>query len=284
MGCALWFASLQVLRAMTPFETALPVDALRVGYDGKAAQKLARDIAVETAINIVYAPVPYAVMMASPQDLQDFAIGFSLTEGIIDHAGDIRSVSIEAEERGLRLVVTLASDLLQRHLGRSRAMAGRTGCGLCGIDDLKNLPQAKAIARHAAPLALASVHRALLGLEARQPLNAATRAVHAAAYADAYGEILLLREDVGRHNALDKMIGAALRAGIDPADGFVLVTSRCSFEMVEKAAIFGAAIIVAISAPTSLAIERAQAHGMGLMAVARPDSGMIFCNEQMFAG
>ena len=94
MGCALWFASLQVLRAMTPFETALPVDALRVGYDGKAAQKLARDIAVETAINIVYAPVPYAVMMASPQDLQDFAIGFSLTEGIIDHAEDIRSVQI----------------------------------------------------------------------------------------------------------------------------------------------------------------------------------------------
>ena len=268
---------------MTVSAISVPVDAVRVGYGGQAARKLARDIAVETAINIVYAPVPYAVMMATPQDLQDFAIGFSLTEGIIDHADDIRSVKIETEERGLRLVVTLASDLLQRHLGRSRAMAGRTGCGLCGIDDLKNLPQAKTGGRVTKPVALASVHRALLALEADQPLNAATRAVHAAAYANAYGEILLVREDVGRHNALDKMIGAALRAGIDPPSGFVLVTSRCSFEMVEKTAIFGAGIIVAISAPTSLAVERAQAHGMGLMAVARPDSGLIFCNEQLFA-
>ena len=242
-----------------------------------------RDIAVESAINIVYAPVPYAVMMATPQDLQDFAIGFSLTEGIIENAADIRSVIAEPEERGLRLVVTLASDRLQRHLGRSRAMAGRTGCGLCGIDDLKNLPQAKAKARHAKPVALASVHRALTALEARQPLNALTRAVHAAAYANACGDILLVREDVGRHNALDKMIGAALRAGLDPADGFVLVTSRCSFEMVEKAAIFGVGAIVAISAPTSLAIERAALHGMGLMAIARLDAAMIFCNPQMFA-
>ena len=268
---------------MTVLAPSVPLDAVRVGYGATEAQKLARDIAVETAINIVYAPVPYAVMMATPQDLHDFAIGFSLTEGIIDGADDIRSIKIETEERGLRLVVTLASDRLQRHLGRSRAMAGRTGCGLCGIDDLKNLPRAKARQRQAVPVALASVHRALLALEAGQPLNAVTRAVHASVYANAYGEILLVREDVGRHNALDKMIGAALRAGLDPAGGFVLVTSRCSFEMVEKAAIFGAAVIVAISAPTSLAIERAQVHGMGLMAIARPDSGMIFCNEQMFA-
>ena len=268
---------------MTVLASSAPVDAVRVGYDGQKPHVLAREIAVEAAVNIVYAPVPYAVMMATPQDLQDFATGFSLTEGIIDHARDIRSVTIEPEERGLRLVVTLASDSLQRHLGRARAMAGRTGCGLCGIDDLRNLPQAKPAGRSAKPVALASVHRALTALEARQPLNAVTRAVHAAAYANAYGEILLVREDVGRHNALDKMIGAALRAGIDPADGFVLVTSRCSFEMVEKAAIFGVGAIVAISAPTSLAIERATLHGMGLMAIARLDAAMIFCNRQMFA-
>ena len=238
---------------------------------------------METAVNIVYAPVPYAVMMASPQDLQDFAIGFSLTEGIIDQVSDIRSVAIEPEERGLRLIVTLASSSLTRHLGRSRAMSGRTGCGLCGIDDFANLPQARSPVQSGAPIALGAIHRALTALAAAQPLNAATHAVHAAAFANASGALEIVREDVGRHNALDKMIGAALAAGIDPASGFVLITSRCSFEMVEKAAIFGAGLIVAISAPTSLAVERANIHGMGLMAVARSDSGLVFCNSAAIA-
>ena len=238
---------------------------------------------METAVNIIYAPVPYAVMMATPADLIDFAYGFSLTEGVIEKAADIREIVLEPEERGLRLVVTLASDHLQRHLGRTRAMTGRTGCGLCGIEDLKHLPMAQTAIRTGAPIALASIHRALTALSQAQPLNAATHAVHAAAFADASGALIIVREDVGRHNALDKMIGAAMQAGVDPANGFVLITSRCSFEMVEKAATFGAPLLVSISAPTSLALERATLHGMGMMAVARADSGLVFCNPQTIA-
>ena len=260
--------------------SSLPAGATRLSFNNGAAASLGRDLPVETAVNIVYAPVPYAVMMASPQDLTDFAYGFSLTEGVIDKAADIRSVTVETEAQGLRLVVTLASSNLQRHLGRTRAMTGRTGCGLCGIDDLKRLPHAAPALGGFRPVKLASIHKALLALDAAQPLNHSTHAVHAAAFADRAGRLQLVREDVGRHNALDKLIGAAMQAGTDPAEGFVLITSRCSFEMVEKAAVFGARLIVAISAPTSLAVERAKAHGIGLMAVARPDSGLVFCHAQ----
>ena len=260
--------------------SALPAPATRFSFNGGAAAALTRNLPVETAVNIVYAPVPYAVMMASPQDLTDFAYGFSLTEGVIDKAADIRSVAVEVQEQGLRLVVTLASENLTRHLGRTRAMAGRTGCGLCGIDDLKHLPKAAPVQGNFQPVKLASIHKALLALDAAQPLNHATHAVHAAAFADRAGNLKIIREDVGRHNALDKLIGAAMQAGTDPADGFVIITSRCSFEMVEKAAVFGARLIVAISAPTSLALERAKAHGIGLMAVARKDSGLVFCHAQ----
>ena len=263
--------------------SSLSAEATRLSFGNGAAVTLHRDLPVETAVNIVYAPVPYAVMMATPEDLEDFAYGFSLTEGIVDRAADIRSIVAEPEADGIRLVVTLASDHLKRHLGRSRAMTGRTGCGLCGIDDLKHLPHASVRSGQGVPVPLASIHAALVALESAQPLNTATRAVHAAAFAGCDGTLKIVREDVGRHNALDKMIGAAMRGAVDPADGFVLITSRCSFEMVEKAAVFGARLIVAISAPTSLAVERARLHGIGLMAIARPDSGMIFTNPETIA-
>ena len=245
--------------------------------------EISRHVPVETAIQIVYDPVPYAVMMATPEDFEDFAYGFSLTEGVIDKASDIKSIRVEREDRGLRLVIALASDNLKRHLGRARAMTGRTGCGLCGIDDLAHLPEGAVRERAGPAIPIAAIRRALDNLEQLQPLNTATRAVHAAGFADLAGTVHVAREDVGRHNALDKAIGAALRLGYPASAGFVVITSRCSFEMVEKAAIFGARAIVAISAPTSLAIERAQHHGMGLMAVTRADSGIIFANPAMFA-
>lgn len=266
---------------MRPSET---VPGWRVAFNGPGMSRFSREIPIEAAAQIVYAPVPYAVMMLTPGDFEDFAYGFSLTEGIIDGQADIRDVTAQAVDDGFRITLTLASDKLQRHLGRSRAMSGRTGCGLCGIEDLEHLPKAGARDRSGPPIASAAIARALGELERRQPLNVATRAVHAAAFADPAGEILLAREDVGRHNALDKLIGAAMRVGIDPRAGFVVVTSRCSFEMVEKAAIFGARAIIAISAPTSLAVTRAQNHGMGLMAVARADAGMIFAGAGIFEG
>ncbi len=243
---------------------------------GGPREKGLRDCAVEVPVNIVYTPVPYAVMMATPQDLEDFALGFSVSEGVIDGPADIRSIVVEEVERGLRLVVTLASDKLQRHLARNRNLAGRTGCGLCGVDDLGALPIARAPPHGPGHLLLSSVRRALEALEDRQTLNRLTHALHGAAWADHGGELLCVREDVGRHNALDKLIGALLSAGVDPASGFVVITSRCSYEMVEKAAMFGARALVAVSAPTTFAIQRAQANAMTLLALARADGAICF--------
>ena len=154
-------------------------------------------------------------------------------------------------------------------------MTGRTSCGLCGVETVEQLPQAQKLAP-APPVPARAIFSALANLDRNQTLNALTHAVHAAAFCSRDGAILAVREDVGRHNALDKLIGALLREGVSPREGFILVTSRASFEMVEKAAIFGVTTLVAISAPTSLAIERAEALGLTLAAIARPDSMMIF--------
>ena len=235
-----------------------------------------RKLAAETPVNVVYAPIPFAVMMTTPRDLEDFAYGFSFTEGIIDGASDIRSVAVEEAEGGLKLVISLASEKMQRHLARGRNISGRTGCGLCGIDDLSAMPKAKEIEGEARDITLDAINRALDEITALQALNKLTQSVHAAAWCDPQGKITAIREDVGRHNALDKLIGAALRAGTKPDDGFLLITSRASFEMIEKAAIFGARTVVAISAPTALAVERARCHRMTLIAMARNGSALVF--------
>ena len=253
--------------------------ATRLGFADLRMPAITRSVPVETPVNVVYGPVPFAVMMATPADLEDFAYGFSFTEGVITSAADIRAVAVEEVERGLRLVVTLAGDTLQTHLARGRALAGRTGCGLCGIDDLASLPAARLAAVTAPVIDKAAIARALAALDKAQPLIAATHAVHGAAWCGLDGAIRHAREDVGRHNALDKLIGALLRSGARADEGFFLITSRCSFEMVEKVAAFGARALVAISAPTSLALERAQAYGMTLVAIARPDSALIFSGE-----
>lgn len=235
-----------------------------------------RDVPVETPITIVFAPIPFAVMVASPQDLEDFATGFSFTEGVIDSIDDIRSIAVDEGEEGLKLIVALASDKLQRHLARGRNLAGRTGCGLCGIGDLDALPRAAMVPGNPVDLRIDAIRRALDQLPERQKLNAVTGAVHAAAWCRLDGRIAAIREDVGRHNALDKLVGHLLRQRTDPLNGFLVITSRCSFEMVEKAAAFGARALVAISAPTSLAIERARSYGITLVAIARRDGALVF--------
>lgn len=249
--------------AVIAFEEGAPVQSMRA-------------IPVETPIGLTYGGIPFAVMMATPADLEDFAIGFSLTEGIIREAGDIRGIRMEPEERGLRLAIDLTPHRLHEHLARKRALSGRTGCGLCGIDDLSALPQARRPSGTPPSLSLASLRKALALLEQEQSLNRLTRAVHAAAWAGLDGRITHVREDVGRHNALDKLIGALCREGVDPASGFVIVTSRCSFELVEKVAALGARTLVAISAPTSLALERARLLDITLVAIARRDSITVF--------
>ena len=240
----------------------------------------ARAVAVEVPVELVYGNQPYAVMMATPADLEDFALGFSLTEGVVEAADEVRGVRVETLPRGLRLILDLAPGRLRAHLGRRRAMSGRSGCGVCGIEDIAHLPQARPRTGEPPRVSAAAIQAALAALGEAQALNRATRAVHAAAWAGLAGDLRHVREDVGRHNALDKLIGALARAGEPPGAGFLVVTSRCSFEMVEKAAAYGIATLVAISAPTSFALERAEHHAMTLVAVARADSISVFAGAE----
>ena len=264
--------------------TSVRVGTLVVAYEASEARPDSRALAVEMPVNVVYGSVPYAVMMTTPADLEDFAYGFSLTEGVIETPDEIRGVSVEPGEGGLRLLVDLAPGRLREHLARKRAISGRTGCGVCGIDDLAALPTAKTRAgdapRKGPQVRLASIQAALTALSDRQVLNRETRAVHAAAWARLDGTLTAVREDVGRHNALDKCIGALLREGVRPDEGFLVITSRCSFEMAEKAATLGASVLVAISAPTSLAIERARCHDLTLCAIARSDTLTVFSGRE----
>ncbi len=243
---------------------------------GPAGPTTARAVAVEAPVEFVLGGSPFAVMMATPNDLDDFAYGFLLTEGVVERPGDIRSIETSRTNLGWQLDVALTGEKLKTHLARRRAISGRSGCGLCGVEDLQSLAITPRPAPAAPPMAPAAIGAALAGLEERQPLNALTRAVHGAAWCGRDGSIALMREDVGRHNALDKAIGAVWRAGGDARNGFFVITSRCSFEMVAKAAIFGAGTLVSLSAPTSLALERAKAWGVTVIAVARADGAIAF--------
>jgi FdhD protein len=264
---------------MLPSEGPGSIDVpVRVfSYDlGAGEKEFVRAIAVEAPVQIVIGGAPFAVMMATPRDLEDFAAGFVLTEQIAESLADIRGIEVEAVEDGWKLKIALTGERLQAHLARGRAMSGRTGCGLCGIEDFSQMPSPRPPLTPRAPIEPAAIRAAIGELEAWQPLNHATRAVHAAAWCGRDGRILLAREDVGRHNALDKAIGALAVAGVAPESGFFVITSRCSFEMVAKAAIFGAGALVSVSAPTSLALERARRFGVRLIAVARGDQALSF--------
>jgi FdhD protein len=264
---------------MRPSEGAASIDVpvRAFSYDsGASGPELTRAVAVEAPIQIVIGGAPFAVMMATPSDLEDFAYGFALTEQIADSVADIRGVEVEPAEDGWKLKIAISGERLQAHLARGRAMSGRTGCGLCGIEDFSQMPSPRPVLPTQAPIAPDAIRLAISELEARQPLNQATRAVHAAAWCEQDGTIVLVREDVGRHNALDKAIGALARAGVAPDSGFFVITSRCSFEMVAKVAIFGSGTLVSVSAPTSLALERAQRFGVRVIAVARHDQAICF--------
>ncbi len=259
-------------------------EAVTVGFADGIFRPLDRTVANEVPVQVLFGGIPFGIMMATPDDLEDFAYGFSLTEGVIAAADEIRAVRAEAADGAVRLAVEVAGARLQAHLARKRAMTGRTSCGLCGIDDLAALPRAAGPTGEAPRVSLGAIRRALESLDAGQHLNAATRAVHGAAWAGFDGAVALVREDVGRHNALDKLIGAGLRAAVDPASGFVVVTSRASFEMVEKAATFGCRTLVAISAPTALAIDRARALDVTLVGIARRDGVTLFHGAERIVG
>jgi FdhD protein len=237
-------------------------------------------LAEETPVALVYNGVSHAVMMASPADLEDFAIGFSLSEGIAAAKADLGSVEIVPVENGVELRIELSSRAFWHLRERRRSLAGRTGCGLCGVDSLdqtvRDLPRIENELR----VSLAAVHRALDALPAAQAHNRAARSLHCAAFASADGALQLVREDVGRHNALDKLIGGMTRGGLDPATGMCLITSRCSFEMAQKAIAAGFAVLVAVSAPTLMAQRLAEAHNLTMVALARPDSVVLVSHPE----
>jgi FdhD protein len=245
-----------------------------VSADGKIAARQ-RSVPVEAPIAISFLGIGYAVMMATPADLEDFAFGFACAERLIDGAADVTGVEIREEERGLLLGIELAPERHDRVLRRVRHRVGESSCGLCGIENLEQALRPLPTLPAPAAIAPAAIFRALEALRAHQPLNAETGAVHAAALCDAGGEIVAAREDVGRHNAFDKLVGHCLREGRDMSAGFVLLTARCSYELVEKAALAGVPLLVTISAPTSLAIERAEQAGLTLIALARADSVLV---------
>jgi FdhD protein len=215
-------------------------------------------------------------MMATPADLEDFALGFSLAEEIVGTAADIEKIAVR--ETPLGFVVNLTVDPLRLLRGslRSRSMEGRSGCGLCGVDSLVHAvrePRKIETTLDVDPAAVAAAFRALPD---HQPMNRANRSVHAAAWCAPDGRIRLAREDVGRHNALDKLIGAIAGSGADPAGGFVVMTSRCSFELVQKTAAVGIPLLATISAPTALALELARNANLTLGALSRRDTVILF--------
>jgi FdhD protein len=229
----------------------------------------------EVPVAILFNSAPYAVMMATPADLEDFAIGFALAEGIVSSPSHVKGILILPSEDGLACDLSVDETYLNRDRMAKRSLEGRVGCGLCGIEDIKDAIRMPGGKVPDVPLDPRAVKRAYEALPAHQPMNAVNRTVHAAAWCDASGNILMSREDVGRHNALDKLIGALARAGIDPRAGFVLMSSRCSFELVQKCALAGIGALATVSAPTALALDLARQAGLKLAALSR-NGVMIF--------
>jgi FdhD protein len=259
-------------------EPATSVDCAVWRSQGVTAGK--RIVPEETAVALSYDGGTYAVMMATPQNLEDFALGFSLTEGLISSAADIREVDIVEHDAGIELRMWLVEPRAAALSERRRFLAGPTGCGLCGIDSLQEAVRALPRVTGAAAFAAAEIMRALDSLGPHQDLNRQTRAVHAAAFWQPDAGLVAVREDVGRHNALDKLAGALVRGGVSRDNGMVLLTSRVSVEMVQKTAIIGAPLMVAVSAPTALAVRTAETAGITLVAVARNDGFEIFSHPQ----
>lgn len=260
-------------------EASARVPSRRVSRPG--VEDTARLIPEEVPVALVYDGSTHAVMMATPADLEDFAAGFSLTEGIVAGASEIREIEIVPHEKGLEARMWLTAETGRKHVERRRRITGPTACGLCGVESLDAAVPAPPRVGASATATAEDIQKALAALPPAQTLNVATRAVHAAAFWDAgAGAIAFVREDVGRHNALDKLVGAVAKAGLDPAKGFVVLTSRVSVEMVQKTAMLGAEIIVAVSAPTALALRVAEEAGITLIAIARPDAFEIFTHPE----
>ena len=237
-----------------------------------------RQVAAETAVALTYNRTTYAVMMATPADIEDFAVGFSLAEGVVERADEIEEIEIvdAASRYGIEARMWVAPQRAMAVSERRRAIAGPTGCGLCGLDSLAEALRSPPGVAPGLRIASAEIEAAVAVLGPRQELGLATSAVHAAGFWHPGRGLVALREDVGRHNALDKLAGALARAGENTAAGLVVMTSRVSVELVQKAARMGVGVLVAVSAPTGLALRVAEEAGITLVAVARKDGFELF--------
>jgi FdhD protein len=243
-------------------------------------------LADEVPIALVFNGISHAVMLATPADLEDFALGFGLTEGLLADAAELHDVEVHDTPLGIELQMEVAAACEFRLKERRRNLTGRTGCGLCGTESLEHVRRSLpsfTLGPERICVTPAAVSTALRSVLTGQALQQCTGAAHAAAWCSAEGEALFLREDVGRHNALDKLAGAMSRARIDPTQGFVCVTSRASFEMVQKTAMIGASMLVAVSAPTALAVRIAEGVGIALAGFARREDFVAYTAPERFA-
>jgi FdhD protein len=243
----------------------------------------ARQIPEETALALTYNGGTYAVMMGTPRDLRDFAIGFSLSEGVVQSPAEVESLDIVELDDGIELRMWLASAKAEPISERRRHIAGPTGCGICGVESIAQAVRPAAIVPQGRSFSPREIMTATAALPALQEINIQTRAVHAAAFWTPAHGIVALREDVGRHNALDKLSGAIAQDTVAASEGIVLLTSRVSVEMVQKAAAMGAPLMGAVSAPTALAVRMADAAGITLCAIARADGFEIFTHPKRIA-
>jgi len=265
-----------------PLAGAVEKHVLR--HDGDRLSEAGDIVAAEVPVAFAVNDTPFAVMMATPADLDDFALGFALGEGIVEHADELIVESIEESLEGISIAMKLPAGHAAALESRRRNLEGRSGCGICGLAQIEAVlrpPPPVGAGRGIRPAALEHALRELHGL---QPLNALTGATHAAGWADTDGSVVLVREDVGRHNALDKLVGAMARAAIDPQAGFAVTTSRASYEMVMKAAQAGIPLLAAISAPTALAIALAESSGLTLLGFARGRGFVAYAHPHRLHG
>ncbi|MDT3487224.1 formate dehydrogenase accessory sulfurtransferase FdhD [Stenotrophomonas maltophilia] len=249
-----------------------------IQWRGDVRRSIMDSVAEEVPVAMLYNDVAFSVMMSSPANLEDFALGFSLTEGLIADPAQLLSVEVRPRLEGMELAMTVTSDapVLATTTNRGRNLPGRSGCGICGASQLEEVLRTPTPLDHSATCSAASVRLALASLKQGQPMNAAAGSTHAAAWADPDGRILQVREDVGRHNALDKLIGSLARRSISTRAGILVLSSRASYEMVSKAASAGMAIVAAVSAPTALAIDLAKAAGICLVGFARSEGFNVY--------
>ena len=255
----------------------VPREVVHYRRDGVTVDSLIQ-LPAETPVALVYNGISHSVMMCSAADLDDFAVGFSLSEGIIDKLSDIHDLEVVPGCNGLEVQVTLANRCVARLNERKRSMAGRTGCGICGSERLEQVIRPLPAVANSQALSIELIEQALEQLRPLQLLGQATGATHAAVHLDSAGNITAIREDIGRHIALDKLVGHLLRSG--RRDGAILVTSRASFEMVQKCASAGIEILLAISAATELAVQCAESVGMTLVGFCRPGRAEIYTGRE----